>query len=151
MAGMAFALWPKNFVVIIIHSLWPVLPVLVGITAIVSACKSTPSRASLRKIKTLQDIREVPWQAFEQLTAAYYREHGYEADHTGQAGPDGGIDLKMRKDGKRILVQCKRYNGRSVGAGRPGILRRCCRRGRYTTSKSLAGDTTTAKHFVSGW
>jgi restriction system protein len=115
MASLAIALWPKNLVVMIINSLWPVLPVLVGFTSLASAWKSTRSRAVLRRMKTLQDIREVPWQEFEQLAATYYRELGHEVNHTGQAGPDGGIDLKMRKNGKRILVQCKRYTGRSIG------------------------------------
>jgi restriction system protein len=31
------------------------------------------------------------------------------------AGPDGGVDLRIRKDGERIIVQCKRWNRWKVG------------------------------------
>jgi restriction system protein len=31
------------------------------------------------------------------------------------AGPDGGIDLVIRKDGNRYLVQCKQWRSQKVG------------------------------------
>jgi hypothetical protein len=44
--------------------------------------------------------------------ADYYREQGYEVEHNGTGGKgfafDGGVDLRLRKDGRLTLVQCKR-------------------------------------------
>lgn len=52
--------------------------------------------------------------AFERLMGDHYRDQGFEvevcgAGHTGSRY-DGGIDLKLRKDGKYYVVQCKRNN-----------------------------------------
>lgn len=114
-ASLFASFYPKHILVVMLQPSWPLLPAVVGFTALASALKARRSTKSLQKIKTLQDIQDVPWQEFEHLTAAYYRERGYHVDHTGKAGPDGGIDLDMRKDRQRILVQCKRYTGRSIG------------------------------------
>ena len=59
--------------------------------------------------QTMRDIRAMSWIEFEELVAANYVAQGYEVDRVGQAGPDGGIDLRMRKDGETVLVQCKHY------------------------------------------
>jgi restriction system protein len=59
--------------------------------------------------QTMRDIRNMSWTEFEELVAANYAAQGYEVDRVGQAGPDGGIDLGMRKDGETVLVQCKHY------------------------------------------
>jgi hypothetical protein len=57
-------------------------------------------------------LSELDWRDFERLLADYYREQGYEVDHVGTGGQglafDGGVDLRLRKDGKLTLVQCKR-------------------------------------------
>ena len=52
---------------------------------------------------------------FERVVADYYRSQGYEVDHCGGEGRyDGGIDLKMRRDGEYTIVQCKRENANQV-------------------------------------
>lgn len=55
---------------------------------------------------------------FERVVADYYQGQGYTVEHCGTgAGPsrfDGGIDLKMYRDGKYTIVQCKRENARQV-------------------------------------
>jgi restriction system protein len=40
---------------------------------------------------------------------------GYRVSENYTAGPDGGVDLRIRKDGERIIVQCKRWNRWKVG------------------------------------
>lgn len=51
---------------------------------------------------------------FERVMAGYYRKHGFEVEECGTGGTglgfDGGIDLKLRRDGEYVLVQCKRHN-----------------------------------------
>jgi len=59
--------------------------------------------------QTMRDIRAMSWIEFEELVAANYAAQGYEIEHVGQAGPDGGVDLRLRKDGETVLVQCKHY------------------------------------------
>ena len=59
--------------------------------------------------QTMRDIRAMSWIEFEELVAANYVAQGYEVDRVGQAGPDGGIDLRMKRSGETVLVQCKHY------------------------------------------
>jgi hypothetical protein len=57
-------------------------------------------------------LSELDWRDFERLVANYYRDQGFEVDHAGTGGRssafDGGVDLRLRKDGQLTLVQCKR-------------------------------------------
>ena len=63
-------------------------------------------------------LTRLPWQDFERLLAAHYRDLGYEIEHhgTGTSGAmsDGGIDLKLRKGAEYLLVQCKHWNAMQV-------------------------------------
>ena len=53
--------------------------------------------------------------AFERVVADHYRREGYEVEHCGGRGRyDGGIDLKMHRDGEYVIVQCKRMNAYQV-------------------------------------
>jgi restriction system protein len=54
------------------------------------------------------------WRQFEQLTGEAFRRQGYAVEETGLGGADGGIDLKLRKDGKTTLVQCKQWRNQQV-------------------------------------
>ena len=55
-----------------------------------------------------------PYQ-FEQVVADYYRGEGYRVEHCGGRGRfDGGIDLRMYRDGEYVVVQCKRQNAYQV-------------------------------------
>jgi hypothetical protein len=61
--------------------------------------------------------RTVPTQ-FEELLANYYREQGYRVEHVGAAALgksyDGGIDLKLYRDDRYLIVQCKRWTAKQV-------------------------------------
>lgn len=56
--------------------------------------------------------------AFERLMGEYYQGQGYEVELVGTGGRavryDGGIDLKLYKDGEYTVVQCKRENANQV-------------------------------------
>lgn len=108
-------LYPTNPIVHALPAFWPVIPVFFGSTAFVSIILQKRARIALKNTRTLQDLKAVPWQEFERLTAAYYEEIGYDVVHTGRAGPDGGYDLVLRKGGERILVQCKKHTREDVG------------------------------------
>ena len=58
------------------------------------------------------------WARVEQLLADYYRGQGYVVEHCGTGGRaarfDGGVDLRLRRDGETTLVQCKHWNAYQV-------------------------------------
>lgn len=67
-----------------------------------------------RSQRSLDQIRALSWDDFEHLMAEAFRREGFTSNVT-EAGPDGGVDLILAKDGKRWLVQCKQWRTRSVG------------------------------------
>ena len=60
-----------------------------------------------------QVLKHFSWREFEQITSAYFRDHGYNVQVTDE-GPDGGVDVILHKDGKRYLVQCKHWRASKV-------------------------------------
>jgi restriction system protein len=72
-------------------------------------------RAILAKQTGIESIRQLSWSAFELLVGEAYRQQGYAVEETGGAGADGGIDLKLHRNGTAILVQCKHWKTWKVG------------------------------------
>lgn len=62
----------------------------------------------------LESIAALGWRHFEQLVGEVFRRQGYTVEETGLGGADGGIDLVLRKDGRRVLVQCKQWRRRQI-------------------------------------
>jgi restriction system protein len=54
-------------------------------------------------------LRNLSWQDFERQLASVYRQNGYQVEEIGGGGPDGGVDLKLFKDGCTTVVQCKHW------------------------------------------
>src|SRR6266849_11044510 len=65
--------------------------------------------------QTMRDIQAMSWREFEDLVAAIYQAKGYAVEPRGGDSPDGGIDLIVRKDNQRWIVQCKHWRDRWVG------------------------------------
>ncbi len=55
------------------------------------------------------------WQQFELLVGEAFRLQGYQVAETGGGGADGGVDLVLRKEGEKFLVQCKQWKAFKVG------------------------------------
>lgn len=93
------------------------LPGLLGIGALISIARRIRRNWLFRK--ALNDPEAVSegmdWQQFERLVGEVFRRQGYTVEETGAAGPDGGIDLILRKGRKRFLVQCKQWRALKVG------------------------------------
>jgi len=64
----------------------------------------------------LDSIRVMSWRDFERLVGEAYRRQGYRVEETGGGGPDGGVDLILRRNGEVVLVQCKRWKQAKVSA-----------------------------------
>lgn len=74
------------------------------------------ARAALLDTQTdLTSIRTLDWSRFESLVAESYARQGWRVEHTGRAGPDGGVDLRLRRAGELVLVQCKHWRSTRVG------------------------------------
>lgn len=55
------------------------------------------------------------WREFERLVGEAFRRRGYRVEENDSAGPDGGIDLRLRRRGELYLVQCKQWRAYRVG------------------------------------
>jgi restriction system protein len=82
-----------------------------------SAWKAHRNRRLLSEAKLTSDtavLMDISWRDFEHLVGETFRQRGFAVAET-PSGPDGGIDLELRRDGELHLVQCKRWRARQVG------------------------------------
>ncbi|WKB50841.1 restriction endonuclease [Eleftheria terrae] len=71
--------------------------------------------ASVASSESTRPLEDISWQQFEQLVGEAFRQQGYSVIERGGAGADGGIDLVLRKAGRKYLVQCKQWKSTRVG------------------------------------
>ncbi|WHZ18738.1 MAG: hypothetical protein OJF55_000887 [Rhodanobacteraceae bacterium] len=62
----------------------------------------------------LDSLRAMSWKQFEMLVGEAFRRQSYRIEETGLGGADGGIDLRLSKNGKSTLVQCKQWRNQRV-------------------------------------
>ena len=94
--------------------LGPLAALLLVIVAIVSAIESWRKRRLLEGQKGLDTIKGLNWQEFEEMVGEAFRRQGYFVLENSGKGPDDGVDLRLRKDGKKIYVQCKHWKASKV-------------------------------------
>lgn len=63
---------------------------------------------------SLDSLRAMNWREFEMLVGEAFGRQGYRIEETGLGGADGGVDLRLSKDGKTALVQCKQWRTQRV-------------------------------------
>lgn len=93
------------------------LPAIFLLGAAGSAVKAYRNRklfAEVRLTSDTADLMDLSWRDFEHLVGEAFRQRGFVANET-PSGPDGGVDLELRRDGELHLVQCKRWRARQVG------------------------------------
>lgn len=61
--------------------------------------------------KNIEELKDINWRKFEQLSAQFFHNEGYDVE-LGKGRNDGGVDIILTKDNKKILVQCKRDTGK---------------------------------------
>jgi restriction system protein len=76
--------------------------------AAISALRAWKTARMLERQTSIDSLRALPWKRFEDLLGEAYRRQGYRVEETLGCGPDGGVDLVLRKEDRTILVQCKR-------------------------------------------
>ena len=92
------------------------LSLLFLVPAVISAHRRLHGRYLLATNRSIDSIRSLDWQTFEELIEAYYRDHGFRTQRQIESGADGGVDVRISNDrGERYLVQCKQWRSRKIG------------------------------------
>ena len=69
----------------------------------------------------IADVDRMDGAAFERFLVTFFRRLGYRVEHTGRRG-DYAADLVLAKDGRRTVVQAKRYSkSDGVTAGQDAV------------------------------
>lgn len=84
-------------------------------TAALSWINAWRKRDILDEQSGLDSIRKLPWKTFEELLGEAYRRQGYSVEENHGTGSDGGVDLRLSKNGRLILVQAKQWKTFKVG------------------------------------
>lgn len=92
------------------------VPLALLLGALVGVVKRRRGQALLTQTRAQSDgLSALLWQQFELLVGAIFREKGYQVEERGLGGPDGGVDLVLRKGGEKYFVQCKHWRSLKVG------------------------------------
>ena len=109
---------PKiNLIAVIAGVLRYIAPVLFLMGAVTSAFGRSQRRALIGSAQRdgARAVSAMGWQDFELLVGEAFRQRGYTVVETGGGGPDGGVDLLLKREGERALVQCKHWKTWRVG------------------------------------
>lgn len=82
--------------------------------AIVSFARGRRIKKQYEQQKSVDTLNELSWKEFEDVTGEYFRRLGYSVEENLRAGADGGVDLRLYKNGQLTLVQCKRWKKQKV-------------------------------------
>jgi len=74
-------------------------------------------RRRLNQQTGIDTVRDLTWFQFEKLLCEAFKREGYQVEHTGTDGPDGGVDIRIQNQESRKLVQCKHWKKNQVGVG----------------------------------
>lgn len=81
----------------------------------VSAVRHGLIRRIFERQRGIEDIRRLSWQQFEAIVGEAFRRRGYFVLENGGGGADGGVDLVLRRDGRKFYVQCKQWKKSKIG------------------------------------
>jgi restriction system protein len=89
-------------------------PLLLLIGSAVSALRGLADANLFGLLVQQRRLHAFSWREFERVVGELFRRKGYSVEETA-AGADGGVDLVVRRDGRRYLVQCKHWRAERVG------------------------------------
>lgn len=121
----------------------PLISLVLLAPALVSLVNSWRKRTLLENQRDLRTIRSLSWREFEELVGEAYRRLGYTIKENFGPGPDGGVDLRLRKEDDLVLVQCKHWRKTKVGVK---IIRELY--GVMTAERASAGVVITTGTFT---
>lgn len=92
------------------------IPAMVSLAAGFAGWRLRQQRAAfLQQHLDIDWLNKLSWQEFERQVGEVYRHRGYRVEEVGGGGADGGVDLRLRRDGQTSIVQCKRWRTFKVG------------------------------------
>ena len=62
----------------------------------------------------INSVRNLSWKQFEELVGEIGRRKDYQVIENIGGGADGGVDVRFKKDGNLVLVQCKNWKAQKV-------------------------------------
>ena len=84
-----------------------------------SLCESEWRRLASSLVPSLDELRRLSWQQFEDEIANMFRRMGYSVEQTPYTN-DGGRDAILTKNGVKYLLECKKYS-EGGQSGRPDL------------------------------
>lgn len=84
------------------------------IASIMAALRGKQIYRRISKTPNRHSLDGLRWREFEILMLEWFRKQGFTVQDT-DLGPDGGVDIVLRKDGRTYLVQCKHWQACKVG------------------------------------
>ncbi|MEJ5991141.1 restriction endonuclease [Ramlibacter sp. PS3R-8] len=73
--------------------------------------------SSVTRSPSADVLNGMSWREFEMLVGEGFRMQGYAVVDNGGSGPDGGVDLTVRKGDETYIVQCKQWKAFKVDVG----------------------------------
>jgi restriction system protein len=108
----------RGVLVNVAYGLQFVIPLICLVGATASALKRRSRKAAFAMLanrRSVDALNDMSWSRFEAMVGEGFRGRGFSVVETGGGGPDGGVDLVLRKNGDKYLVQCKQWRALSVG------------------------------------
>ena len=120
-----------------------IIAMLFVLFACVSAFNSWRKGELLKRHTDVTSSKNLTWREFEYLVSETYRRQGYQVSENPSAGPDGGIDLILKKNNDTVFVQCKHWQSKNVGVG---VIRELL--GVITAEKATGGIVVCSGEFT---
>lgn len=91
------------------------IPFCLALGAVGSLVKRQKAKTLTRQVAKdpANALAGLSWVEFERLVGEGFRQRGYAVAET-RSGADGGIDLRLNKNGELFLVQCKHWRAQKV-------------------------------------
>lgn len=101
------------------HMIGFIFGAIIGVTVLAAGFTGWSAQKNRARFLTadidLAWIQKLTWRQFEEQVAAVYERRGYSVQLLGGSQADGGVDVRLKRDGTTILVQCKHWRAWKVG------------------------------------
>lgn len=93
----------------------PFFCLIAGVVSFIGRRKREGLVTNVAGSRSAEALHGMSWQEFELLVGEAFRQQGYTVTEIGGGGPDGGVDLVLKKGRETSLVQCKQWKATQVG------------------------------------
>lgn len=102
------------FILAFTGGIFKILGFVLLLASFLSILRTLSNEKMMGLVISLDDIKKISWDRFEDLVETYYKRNGYNVIHRGDAFADGGVDIEAYKNGKKTIIQCKHWNNRKI-------------------------------------